>query len=111
MARIAYVGPTGVFGGVRILAEHLNRLQARGHECTLIHTTPERLTWLPTAFEQRPLSDPGHGYEVVVGTAIDTWPLALNVSAAHHWGLLQMAEWMFHPRNSAAYTTTRRTFA
>lgn len=98
MKRIAYIGPTGVFGGVRVIHEHLTRLAQRGHDVTLIYTDPQPLTWLPAQYPQRPLRDPGYGYDVVVGTAITTWPLARQIAGAGMTaGLLQMAEWLFWP--------------
>lgn len=101
--RIAYLGPTGVFGGVRAIVEHLNRLTERGHDCTLISTTEAPVTWLPTRFEQRPGNDPGGGYDVVVGTAVPTWPLAAALEAPRTFGLFQMADWLFYPKGSAEY--------
>ncbi len=70
--KIAYIGPTGVFGGVRAIAEHLNGLARRGHEATLLTTDGGAIGWLTTIFEQRPLQDPGAGYDVIVGSALGT---------------------------------------
>ncbi len=99
--KIAYLGPTGVFGGVRILVEHCNRLAARGHDVTLISITGAPATWLPTHFEQRDEKDPGTGYEVVVGTSINSWPQAIEIAGAGRvFGLLQMADWIFFAKGS-----------
>ncbi len=101
--KIAYLGPTGVFGGVRIIVEHLNRLAERGHQCTLISTTGPGVEWLACRFEQRPLQDPGAGYDVVVGTAIPTWPMAIKLAnGSRTFGLLQMADWLFETKDSPA---------
>lgn len=109
--RIAYIAPTGVFGGVRIVHEHLTRLAQRGHECTLIHLDQQPLTWLPARYPQRPVSDPGSGYDVVVGTAIMSWPLARQLAGAGAaYGLLQMAEWLFAPKDSEIYRETIKAF-
>lgn len=115
MTNIAYIGPTGVFGGVRALVEHCNHLTARGHNVTYLTTDGGQMQWLPTQFTQRPLADPGGGYDVVVGSAIETWPAALDLARklnARSSAVLQMAEWLFAPRNSdaanrmmAAFTT------
>lgn len=114
VSKIAYIGPTGVFGGVRAIQEHLNRLTARGHDCTLITTDGSQLTWLPTQFAQRPASDPGTGYDVVVGTALGTWPLALDLARRLNCksaGFMQMAEWLFTPQESPEYHATMQAFA
>lgn len=110
--KIAYIGPTGIYGGVRIIAEHLNRLTERGHDCTLIGTGNEPLTWLECRFAQRPLKDPGGGYDVVVGTAVPTWPIAADMAGAGRaFGLLQMADWLFEPKGSEGQTKALETFA
>lgn len=111
--KIAYIGPTGVFGGVRAIAEHLNGLARRGHDCTLLSTDGGGISWLTTIFEQRPLSDPGQGYDVVVGTALGTWPLALELARkqnAKAHGLMQMAEWLFYPKDSDGYRANLEAF-
>ncbi len=110
MAKIAYLGPTGIFGGVRVLVEHLNQLSDRGHECTLISTTGAPVNWLPCHFEQRLLADPGTGYDITVGTAVETWPRALELKAARTAGLLQMADWLFHTKDSPEYKATLAAF-
>ena len=109
---IAYIGPSGVFGGVRIITEHLNRLERRGHVCTYLHTSPEPITWLRCEFEQRPLMDAGR-HDVYVGSSFDTWPLAYNLARANgaqSSALVQMAEWLFFPRNSAGYAAQIEAF-
>lgn len=114
MTRIAYIAPTGVFGGVRIVAEHLNRLSDRGHDCTLLATEQQPLTWLPTRFNQRHISDPGTGYDVIVGTAITTWGLTRRLAdsmGANAVGLMQMADWMFSVKGSPEYDAIRAEFA
>lgn len=114
MTRIAYIAPTGVFGGVRIVAEHLNRLSDRGHDCTLLSTEQQPLTWLPTRFNQRHVSDPGTGYDVIVGTAITTWGLTRRLAdsmGARAIGLMQMADWMFSVKGSPEYDAIRAEFA
>ena len=108
--KIAYLGPTGVFGGVRAIVEHLNHLAARGHACTLISTTEAPVTWLPCSFEQRPAADPGAGYDVVVGTAVPTWPQAVALGAPRTFGLFQMADWLFTPQGSADYRSMLADF-
>lgn len=101
--KIAYIAPTGIFGGVRIVVEHLNRLTQRGHTCTLISTTGQPVMWLACNFEQRQLTDPGTGYDVVVGTAVPTWPMAVELGkGARAFGLLQMADWLFEAKDSPA---------
>jgi len=79
--RIAYLNAQNVVaGGVRIIAEHLNRLGARGHFCSLITTQPSPpLDWLPTTFGQGSLNQPPaplDSFDVVVGTSISTWKFA-----------------------------------
>ena len=114
MTRIAYIAPVGVFGGVRIVAEHLNRLSDRGHACTLISTDNQPLTWLPTRFEQRPFQDPGNGYDVIVGTATTTWGAArkmADANGAKAVGLMQMADWLFSNPGTDAYNAAMQEFA
>lgn len=110
--KIAYLGPSGVFGGVRAIAEHCNGLAARGHAVTFISTDGQPISWLPMFCEQRPLGDPGAGYDVVVGTAINTWPIAQKIAGeARTVGFLQMAEWLFAPKDSDPYRALMRDFA
>lgn len=114
MTRIAYIAPVGVFGGVRIVAEHLNQLSDRGHACTLISTDNQPLTWLPARFEQRPFQDPGNGYDVVVGTATTTWGAArkmADANGAKAVGLMQMADWLFSNPGTDAYNAAMQEFA
>lgn len=114
MTRIAYIAPVGVFGGVRIVAEHLNQLSDRGHACTLISTDNQPLTWLPTRFEQRPFQDPGNGYDVIVGTATTTWGAArkmADANGAKAVGLMQMADWLFSNPGTDAYNAAMQEFA
>jgi len=103
--KLAYIGPTGIFGGVRILVEHCNRLAARGHDVTLIGTSGEPMTWLPAQFEQRPITDPGSGYDAVVGTSLNTWPMAVGIAGGtgRPFGLLQMAEWLNFAKDGPDY--------
>lgn len=109
--KIAYLGPTGVFGGVRILVEHLNRLSDRGHDCTLISSVGAPVNWLPCRFTQRTQTDPGAGYDVVVGTAIPTWPDAVGLAGnGRAFGLMQMADWLFHTKDSAEYRAMLEQF-
>ena len=109
--KLAYCGPTGVFGGVRILVEHCNRLAERGHDVTLIGTSGAPVEWLPCQFEQRPLADPGAGYDVVVGTALYTWPLVVETFPdTRHCGLLQMAEWLTFAKDSQEYKANLAAF-
>lgn len=113
MTKIAYVGPSGVFGGVRALVEHCNGLAARGHDVTFLNTDGAVIQWLPCNFPQRPIADPGAGYDVIVGSAIGTWPGVLDLArklSARSSALLQMAEWLFAPKGSDAYGTTLDDF-
>jgi len=106
MTKIAYIGPTGTFGGVRAIVEHLNHLGARGHDVTLLVTDGGQINWLPAYFTQRPVTDPGGGYDVLVGTAIGTWPGTLDLARkmnARPVGFMQMAEWLFFPKGSELY--------
>lgn len=102
--KIGYIAPTGVFGGVRVVTEHLNRLADRGHECVYLWTDAP-MAWLPLRCEQRPAADPGAGFEIVVGSAIATWPAARTLADSCNgaaWGLMQMAEWLFAVKGSDA---------
>lgn len=111
--KIGYIAPSGVFGGVRIVVEHVNRLAARGHECVFLFTDAP-VGWLPVRAEQRPLSDPGQGYERIVGTAVTTWPIAKQLAEANNaaaWGLLQMAEWLFAANGSDDALAAMKAFA
>jgi len=108
--KVAYLGPTGVFGGVRAIVEHLNGLAARGHACTLISNSGSPVTWLPCNFEQRAQSDPGTGYDVLVGTAMTTWPDVVKLGAARTFGLAQMADWAFFAKDSPEYLSTLDAF-
>jgi hypothetical protein len=109
--KLAYLGPTGVFGGVRILVEHCNRLADRGHDVTLISISGQPVNWLPTRFEQRPASDSGAGYDVVVGTAVTTWPQTISIANGQRaFGLFQMCDWLFYSQDSKDYIDTLSDF-
>lgn len=100
--RIGYLisDPSGVWGGVRIVVEHLNRLSDRGHECWLLITRGQPMRWLPFRFNQAQLAAlpiPPDSFDAIVGTDIETWKEA----AADHYGkalrfaLVQMLEHLF----------------
>lgn len=113
MTKIAYIGPSGVFGGVRALVEHCNRLSARGHDVTYLNTDNAVINWLPCNFPQRPAQDPGGPYDVIVGSAIATWPGVLELArkmGARSSAVLQMAEWLFAPHGSEQYNKTLADF-
>lgn len=107
--KIAYLGPTGVFGGVRAIVEHCNGLARRGHDVTFIGLDKKPIDWLPCQFEQRHISDPGTGYDVAVGSAIGTWGMAEKL-APRAVGLFQMAEWLFYPAGSPEAQAQARMF-
>lgn len=107
--KIAYIGPTGVFGGVRAIVEHCNHLARRGHDVTFIGTEPKPIDWLPVEFAQRHISDAGGGYDVAVGSAIATWHIAEQL-APRSFGLFQMAEWLFFPAKSKPFADTLEMF-
>lgn len=109
MTRIAYIGPSGVFGGVRAIVEHCNGLARRGHDVTFISIDNKPIDWLACQFTQRPANDAGSGYDVAVGTAINTWAAAEQL-APRAVSLFQMAEWLFFPRKSQAYHDTYKAF-
>jgi glycosyltransferase involved in cell wall biosynthesis len=108
--RIAYICETGgVWGGVRIIAEHLNRLVDRGYECWFYALQPSLIDWLPTRFYQSTLesASPLVGKcDVVVATAGSTWQLVANdprFGRAKRMCLVQMMEHLFYPPESEAY--------
>ena len=108
--RIAYIlYSAGVFGGVRIVAEHLNRLTDLGHECWLFTVQDTPLTWLPTRFNWSRLdaAPPIIGQcDVVVATSGDTWPLVARdtrFGKARRSVLIQMIEHLFYPPESEDY--------
>jgi glycosyltransferase involved in cell wall biosynthesis len=98
-----------VSGGVRILAEHLNRLTARGHYAAYVTLQPSPLDWLPTLFPQGTLDHPPaplDSFDVVVATAISTWK---EVAESEKFGkakrkcFVQMLDHLFFPEGSEAY--------
>lgn len=102
--RIAYVIENGgIFGGVRIVAEHLNRLTERGHFAALILKENAPINWLPgLRFPQywagsMPV-DPA-SFDVVVGTGLSTWEQAAgkDFGKARRFALVQMLDHLFHP--------------
>ena len=108
--RIAYVCATSaVSGGVRILAEHLNRLGDRGHFCCYLTLTPSPLDWLPTSFGQGTLDQPPaplDSFDVVVGTAISTWKVVAEderFGKAKRMSLVQMLDHLWFPEGSPQY--------
>lgn len=111
--KIGYIAPTGVFGGVRIVAEHVNRLADRGHECVYLWTD-KPMDWLPLRCEQRPLADAGSGFDRLVGTAMATWPTTRTMAdslSCGAFGLMQMAEWLFSVKGSDAERATIEMFS
>lgn len=106
--KIAYVTLAGTpAGGVRIIAEHLNRLASRGHETTLLLLRPTKITWMPTQFNQMTLNECiPNKYDIVVATEINTWPIVANEPAfgkAVRACFVQMMEHLFFATDSEAY--------
>jgi len=108
--RIAYIcESSGIFGGVRIVAEHLNRLTDRGHDCWYFPTENDSIRWLPTRFNQAWIqaAPPLIGQcDVVVATAGSTWPLVAEspiFGKAKRMALCQMLEHLFHAPDSQNY--------
>ena len=102
--RIAYIVESGgIFGGVRILAEHLNRLTDRGHYAVLIFSQEGgEINWLPTRFPQmwaNKMSADPKTFDVVVGTGLSTWGAASSAAfgKARRFALVQMLDHLFHP--------------
>lgn len=113
MSNIAYIGPSGIFGGVRLLVEHCNGLARRGHNVTYLVTDGQPISWLACNFNQRPISDPGAGYDVIVGSAIGTWPGTVEMArklGAKSSGVMQMAEWLFYPKGADGYRANLEAF-
>lgn len=100
--RIGYIisDPSGVWGGVRIVVEHLNRLSDRGHECWLIITRGQPMRWLPFRFNQAQLAalpiSPA-SFDAIVGTDIESWKEAASdrYGPARRFALVQMLEHLF----------------
>lgn len=105
--RIAYIVESGgIFGGVRIIAEHLNRLYGRGHYAVLIvKEQGSEINWLPTQFAQMwagsMTTDPA-SFDVVVGTGLSTWGEAAGkvFGKARRFALVQMLDHLFHPEDT-----------
>ena len=70
--KIAYIGPSGTFGGVRAIVEHCNHLARRGHDVTFVSVDNQPIQWLKCEFNRRPAKDAGGGYDVAVGTSFGT---------------------------------------
>lgn len=109
MSDIAYVGLAGSpCGGTRILAEHLNGLTDRGHNCTLILMRGPPIDWMPVKFAQLVVHEEVlDRFDVVVATEINTWPVVAEHSmfpnAQRRKVFIQMVEHLFFPPDNEAW--------
>lgn len=111
--RIGYVLPgTGVSGGIAVVCQHANRLQARGHEVVLVSETPERtIDWFPD------LRVPVIGIEsvppdldVLVATGWTTSFRVAMLTARNKFYFVQSDETRFHVANSPWEHITRLSY-
>jgi glycosyltransferase involved in cell wall biosynthesis len=110
MARIAYVAYAGSpSGGTRILAEHLNRLSDRGHDCVMFFLLEnQRINWMRADFQQAHLNDVSlDHFDAVVATEINTWPIVFTYgnfpNADRRLVFMQMVEHRFWHHGSEEY--------
>jgi len=109
MSDIAYVGLAGTAcGGTRILAEHLNGLTDRGHNCTLVLLQGPPINWMPTKFTQLVVQEQVQDrFDVIVATEINTWPVVAEHSffpnVQRRKVFIQMVEHLFFSHDSEAW--------
>jgi len=107
--RIAYVTPGfGPCGGMRVVAEHANRLSQRGHLVTI--TMPERHEpkWIELEAPVIPLRmlTNAKPFDAVVATGYATVPWATRIPALRRYWFVQMAEWHFFEPGTRRYEET-----
>ncbi len=100
--RIAYITPGfGPCGGMRVVAEHVNRLAARGHEMFVLmprfNRTPR---WIEVNATMGPIiaARGGKPFDAVVATGYNTVAASLRVPGRNHLWFVQMAEWAFYQK-------------
>jgi glycosyltransferase involved in cell wall biosynthesis len=116
MSDIAYVGLAGSpCGGTRILAEHLNGLTERGHNCTLVLLKGPPIDWMPTKFAQVVATGPVlDRFDVIVATEINTWQFAADHNSFPNTQrrkvFIQMVEHLFFPPDNKAWEEFQRYY-
>lgn len=100
--KILYVlPPLGIAGGIRILIEHCNRLDARGHAVAIAPLKgPLKCDWLPIEVPILHHLDAAltHDWDVAVATEASTWAFVDDsIKATRKFGFCQMKEAMFYP--------------
>jgi glycosyltransferase involved in cell wall biosynthesis len=116
MSDIVYVGLAGTpCGGTRILAEHLNGLVDRGHNCTLALLQGPVIDWMPTKFGQAVVkSRVLDRFDVAVATEINTWPVvadyAMFPNAQRRKVFIQMVEHMFFSQDNDAWAEFQKYY-
>lgn len=121
--KVLYVGLAGSpCGGTRILAEHLNRLSDRGHDCELMLLIGNPIDWMPVRFKQsvarytegRALVPRYEHYDVVVATEINTWPMVATYSvfpnADRRKVFIQMVEHLFFKHDCNEWNKFRKWY-
>lgn len=102
--RIAYCIPgLGPSGGMRVILEHTQRLQSRGHDVDIFTSNFGETGWFgdfAVPILSRSERAKRGRYDVSVATGHDTVPWAADVPAERHVWFLQMAEELFHPEDS-----------
>jgi glycosyltransferase involved in cell wall biosynthesis len=86
-----------VFGGVRIVNEHCNRLADRGHEVGYCSLTGDKVEWLPVRYHSFSWNEMNpREWDAIVATEVNTWPfLQRMVTPARKFTFVQMLEWKF----------------
>lgn len=102
----------GVSGGIAVVCQHANRLQARGHEVFLVvDGVADDMSWFP---DQRvpvlSLKDYPRDTEVLVATAWTTSFRAALLPARRHFYFVQSDETRFHPEGSEWQHLTRLSY-
>ncbi len=105
-------------GGVRVAFEFANRLQARGHEITLVSVNPEETNqdWFPlnvSIISRAKLLKQATQNDLIVATGWQTAPLCLSLPAKARVYFVQMFETLFYRdrrRQLDAYATYQWPF-
>lgn len=111
--RVAYVVPsTDVSGGVAVVLQHANRLQARGHDALIASETALRsMDWFPgQAVPIVGIDDLPSDLDCLVATGWQTSFRVAALPARHRFYFVQSDETRFHPPDSPWMHITRLSY-
>lgn len=97
MRILYYCIGSDVFGGIRVINEHCNRLADRGHHVGYTTLNATKIDWLPNRYQTyHPHEINPREWDVIVCTEINTWLYVHRmITPAKKFSFVQALEWRF----------------